>query len=63
MNKMESDGDLQEFEWKKSTSLECTKEIIINFSCNSICNLSKVFNNYEKGKKYIDYIFSLFTIV
>ena len=52
MNKLETVGALEEFEYRNSRFLQhCTKRIIINFSCN-LCNgsFSKEFNNYEKGK-------------
>ena len=53
MNKLETVGALEEFEYRNSRFLQhCTKRIIINFSCN-LCNgsFSKEFNNYEKGKE------------
>ena len=53
MNKLETAGAQEEFEYPESTFLQhCTRKIIVNFSCN-LCktgSFTKEFNNYEKGK-------------
>ena len=51
MNKLETVGPHEEFEFQDSEFLQhCTEKIVVNFSCN-LCSGSfiKEFDNHEKG--------------
>ena len=52
MNKLETAGAQEEFEYPDPDIKHCAQKIIVNFNC-TLCkeeSFTKEFNNYEKGK-------------